>query len=339
MNNFRFPVLAAAAIVFATSVQAQAQVAGADFYKGKTVKIIVGYGPGGGYDTYARMLAPHFAKALGTTVIVENQPGAGGLNALNKLYAVKGDGLSMMLVNGTAAALSQIAAMKAVRYDLAKMGTLGTVAKSPWVWMVHKDYPARTAEAAINQNKEIRWAAGGQIDGLGDGAWFTCEALGLKCKVVIGYKGSRDASRAVMQGEMDSIYVSDTSAFNYSKTGNVVPVAVMSREKSRFFPNVKTIFEQVKLSSDAQKLLDYRTTVEDLGRIFVVAPGTPEGQLRTLQEAVKTVLTDKDIVAQSEKVKRYIEFVDAGQTLKNIKTVVDVTEAEKVRIRKVLRLQ
>src|SRR3954466_2868335 len=87
---------------------ARAQSAEEAYYKGKTVKMIVGYGPGGGYDAYARMIAPHLSKALGATVVVENQPGAGGLNALNRIFTAPPDGLQMMIVNGTAASMSQL---------------------------------------------------------------------------------------------------------------------------------------------------------------------------------------------------------------------------------------
>ncbi len=326
-----------AGILFAAS-GAAAQTSGTEFFKGKTLKIIVGYGPGGGYDTYARMLAPHFARKLGATVVVENQPGAGGLNALNKLVVAQPDGLSMMLVNGTAAAMSQLAGMKSVRYDLGKMSSLGTVAKSPWIWMVNKDSPIKTPQDAINLGKQIKWAGSGPIDGLSDGAWFTCDALGLKCNVVIGYKGSNDAGRAVMQGEVDAIYVSDTSAYNYSKTGNVRAIAVINRKPSRFFPGLKPVFDSMKLSKDAEWLFDFHSTVEDLGRILVAPPNMPADRLAALQKAVAEVLTDKDVIAQGEKTRRYIEFVDAAQTQKNIKTVVDVTPQEKARIRKVLRL-
>ena len=82
MGISRFLTIAGAALAVALGVAANrpaaAQDAEAAFYQGKTVRIVVGYGPGGGYDVYARMVAPYLAKALGTTVIVENQPGAGG---------------------------------------------------------------------------------------------------------------------------------------------------------------------------------------------------------------------------------------------------------------------
>src|SRR5713226_3341765 len=81
---------------------------GAQFLQGKTVRIVVGYAPGGGYDAYARMLAPHLQSKLGTTVIVENRPGGGGLNALATLMREPGDGLHILLLNGEAAVLSAL---------------------------------------------------------------------------------------------------------------------------------------------------------------------------------------------------------------------------------------
>lgn len=323
-----------AALSFAGQAQADAA-----FFKGKTIKLVVGYGPGGGYDAYARILAGPIGQKLGATVVVENQPGAGGINALNKIYAAKGDALQIMIVNGTAAAMAQLVNQAGVRYDLSKTGHLGTIAKSPWVWLVPKDSPIKTPQDAMKSGKPIRWAASGPVDGLSDGAWVTCEALQMKCEVVIGYKGSSDAGRAVMQGEMDAIYVSDTSAFNYVKTGNVRAVSVINRKPSRFFPDVKPIFDTVELSDDAKWLLDFHSTVEDLGRILVTAPGVAPDQLKALQAAVTAVLSDKDLVALGEKTRRYIEPVGPEQTLKNVKAVVDeLTDAQRKRLRAVMRL-
>ena len=90
------------------------------FFSGKTVRFVVGYGPGGGYDAYARMLAPYLSKNLGATVIVENRPGAGGLVALNGVSVAPPDGLAMMIVNGTGAAYAQLTDLQGARYDLAK---------------------------------------------------------------------------------------------------------------------------------------------------------------------------------------------------------------------------
>src|SRR5580704_19220287 len=81
-----------------TAPAARAQDAERAYFSGKTVRLVVGYGPGGGYDAYARMIAPHLSKVLGASVVVENQPGAGGLVALNRLPTAAPDGLTMMIV-------------------------------------------------------------------------------------------------------------------------------------------------------------------------------------------------------------------------------------------------
>src|SRR5580692_7161733 len=100
--------LAAMLALVASMPAARAQDADRAFFSGKTVRMAVGYGPGGGYDAYARMIAPYFSRALGASVVVENQPGAGGLVALDRTYTAAPDGLTMMIVNGTGAALSQL---------------------------------------------------------------------------------------------------------------------------------------------------------------------------------------------------------------------------------------
>jgi tripartite-type tricarboxylate transporter receptor subunit TctC len=310
----------------------------ADFYKGKTVKIVVGYGPGGGYDTYARMIEPHLAKALGATVIVENQPGAGGATALNRVYAAPPDGLTLMIVNGTAAALGQLLEQQGVRYDLAKIEHLGIVSSSPWMWLVSPTDPiVKTPAEAKKLDKVIRWGGTAPTDGLSDGAAVACEALKLQCKIVIGYKGSAEVALAVQRGEMDAEYVSDTSANNYVKSGQAIAVAAMGRDKSRFFPDVPTVFEAVKLTQQEQLWFDFRTNLDDLGRILVTTPGVPADRLAVLRAAVKTVLTDPVVKAEGEKSQRYIDFVEPAKAReKAIALVGSMTPDQKVNVKHVI---
>ena len=180
----------------------------------------------------------------------ENQPGAGGMVALNRMYAAQPDGLSFMIVNGTGAGLSQLMELSGVRYDLSKVGHLGTVSASPWVWIMGRSTTIGTPAEAIAANRVFNWSGSGPIDGTSDGAAFTCEALKLKCRIVLGYAGSNDAALAVTKGEMDAIYTSDTSANIYARDGANRAVAVMGRTRSRFFPELKTIFELLTLDDE-----------------------------------------------------------------------------------------
>ena len=316
---------------------ASAQDAEAEFFRGKTVRLTVGYGPGGGYDSYARMIAPYLSKELGASVVVENQPGAGGITALNNLAIAPADGLHMMLVNGTAAGLSQVLGAPGVRYDLEKMTQLGTVGASPWVWLVPKNSPLRTIEDARKAEKPINWAASGPIDGLSDGALVTCEALNLKCKIVMGYKGSSDAGLAVARGEMDSIYVSDTSANNYVKAGDLRALANTSRKKSRFFPDLPTIYESVKLSPEDEWLLDFHATMEDLGRILVMPGDVPPARLAFINAAVARAMKDPALIADGEKSQRYIDFIGPEATRQSVHQAIGgLTPEQKKRVLSVI---
>jgi tripartite-type tricarboxylate transporter receptor subunit TctC len=183
----------------------------------------------------------------------------------------------------------------------------------------------------------MMWSGSGHMDGLSDGAAFTCEALNLNCRIVMGYPGSNEAALAVTKGEMDAIYVSDTSANNYVRAGQNKAVATMARKKSRFFPNQPTIFEAVKLTPDQEWLFDFRANVEDLGRILVVPPNVPPARLSFLQEAVKKALTDPALVAEGEKSQRYIDFEDAETTRKRANAVVtELSPEQRSRVKTIL---
>jgi len=330
-------ILSAALVLMVAASAARAQDAERAYFNGKTVRLVVGYGPGGGYDAYARMIAPHLSKALGASVVVENQPGAGGLVALNRIYAAAPDGLTMMIVNGTGAALSQLTEQAGVRFDLGAFGYLGTVSASPWIWLVGPNSTIRTPQDAMKLGKKMNWAASGPADGLSDGAAFTCEALNLDCHVVLGYAGSNQAALAVTQGEMDAIYVSDTSANNYVASGQQRVIAAMGRTKSRFFPDAPTIFDAVKLTADQQWLFDFRGKLEDLGRILLVPPSTPPGRLAALQAAVKQTLNEPALIAEGEKGQRYIDYLDAAATRKNAQDVVtNISPEQRKRVQDIL---
>lgn len=308
-----------------------------EFFKGKTIRFVVGFGPGGGYDLYARMIAPALSRQLGGTVVVENQPGAGGITALNRVYTSPPDGLTMMIANGTGAALAQLINQPGVRFDITKVGHLGTVSVEPWMWLVSKDSPIKTIDDAFKLGRPVNWSASGPMDGLSDGALFTCEALKLMCKVITGYKGSREAAMAVMRNEMDSLYIADTSALNYTSTGDSRVIASINRKRSRFYPDIPTVFEAYKVPQENAWMVDFHAAIEDLSRILVLPQGMSDSRLTFMQTAVKNVLTDKDFIAEGEKSQRYIHFVDAQTTQTAVgKVVSNLTEEQLKTVRRII---
>src|SRR5690349_10448078 len=302
MISMRAIIVLSLAVYWTMSASpARAQESEKAFYAGKTVRMIVGSGVGGGYDVFSRMIAPYLAKTLGTTVIVENVPGAGGLVALNKLYVAPPDGLQISLVQGTMAAVAQLTADQAARFDLPKFTYLSTVGAPPGLWLVGPDSPIREVQQALDAKKKWRWASSGATSGLGIGAAFTCEALKLDCHVVQGYKGSADAGLAVTRGEMDALYVPESSANNFVKAKQYWALATISRTKSRFFPDRPTIFEAARMDADGTWVMDFLANVEKLGRILIAPPGIPPVRLAYLQAAVKETLHNPQLIADGER--------------------------------------
>src|ERR687898_2080702 len=123
----------AAAVLAAGAAQAQT---GADFYKGKTVTYIVATAPGGGYDTYGRLVAEYMQKYLpGSTFVVKNMPGAGHVIGANAIYASRADGLTIGTFN-TGLIYNQLIGLEGVRFDLTKMSWIGKASSEPRVIMV-----------------------------------------------------------------------------------------------------------------------------------------------------------------------------------------------------------
>ena len=316
---------------------AQAQDAEKAFFQGKTVRMVVGSGTGGGYDVYARLIAPYLSKALDANVIVENQPGAGGITSMNRLYASPPDGLTMSFANGTSAAFAQITDQPGLRFDLAQFDYLATVGAPPGLWLLGPEPAATTVKEAIATTKLWRWAASGPSDGLGNGAAFACAALKLDCQIVPGYQGSNQAALAVTRGEMDFVYIPESSANNFVKAKQNHALATMSRKKSRWFLDRPTIHEAVALDADQQWLFDFLSGVEDLGRLMILPPGTPKARLAYLQAAVKQTLANPELIAEGERTERIIEYLDPEHSHDNALAVVSkVTPEQRKRVQQIV---
>lgn len=298
-------------ILAGSPLQAQSP---SEYYRSHEVRFTVGSAPGGGYDTFARLLAPYLSKTLGTAVVVENVPGAGGLTALNRINAAKPDGLQIMIVNGVAAAMSQVVDLDSVRYELAKFPNLGIVNAEPWVWMIGSGSPIKQPSDVLGSNRRIVWGASGVISGLSDGAAMTCDALNLQCSIIAGYKGSNDVAVAMGRGEVDAMYVSELPAQNYTGSGLGRPLIAMARKRVGAFPDVPTIFEAAALTEDQKQKIGFRIDIDELGRILVVAPGTPTDRVQYLQAAVGKIIRDDALLAEAKQRKLYVDYRTPEQT-------------------------
>lgn len=315
----------------------QPAAANDEYYKGKTVRFVVGFGAGGGYDAYARMLAPHFAERLGATVLVENQPGAGGMSSLNRFAHAPGDGLQLTIVNGAGAAVQQLLDVQGVRFDLTELAHLGIIDHARWLLLVQPKSPHNTLEDMLKSGDRITFGGSGRVDTLIVGAAMACHAIELNCHMVPGYAGSAAVALALAQGEMDALYVSETSAYDFVQAKNARAITTWNRERSILFPDLPSVFEQMNLTEEQAWWVDTRNTIEGLGRMLAAPPATPKARLDTLRKVAKDILTDEKIVAEADRRKRFIKFIDAETSEQMARRLLaEMTPEQKAEVRKVI---
>lgn len=323
-------VLVAGILVAVALQHGPATAAEGDFLKGQTVHFLVGYGPGGGYDTYARMLAPHFEKRTGATVVVENRPGGGGITALNQLYRAKPDGLTMMMLNGESAIISQLTRQPGVAYDMAKVSIYGRVQEEPHFMLVNPKLPDSLKEI-IASGRKIKFSAGSRTDNLGDYAAVLCEALQMNCQIITGYKGSKEAALAVMNGEADALTISESSALNYAQGGKTKIVATIARKRSEERPDMPTVYEMFQLPPERKWWLDFRLGIKAFGRAVVGTPGLPQERLQYLQKAWRDVLTDPALIAEGKKTTYTIEYESPDKLKPVVQELLERLPADKAK--------
>jgi tripartite-type tricarboxylate transporter receptor subunit TctC len=180
----------------------------------------------------------------------------------------------------------------------------------------------------------VLWGSAGPTDGPTGSAAFTCEALHIACKVILGYPGSSEMMLALSRSEVDANYLSESSAYNLVEGGQARALTALSRTRSPLLPQVPTIFELFRFDADAQWLLDFRANLNDLGRILVTQAGTQPERLALLQSAIRQVLTDPEIVAEGRRTGRIVEFQEAAVArAKAVSVLQAISPEQKERVR------
>lgn len=309
------------------------------FYQKQVLRITVGYNPGGGFDEYARMIGTEIAARTGGTVVVENQPGGGGLLALNRLVQEKPDGTRIMLLGGESAVLAQLTGRPGTRFDITSLNWLGRAQIDTPIVLWSMTNQERNFAEVLNtlSTKGAVWGATGLTDNLSDAAAAMSHALGLtpeQSGIVMGYSGSSEVALAVVRGEVDGIVVSNSSAINYvgsADSEGVVPVATLSRDReTTFFPDVPTIFEVADLSEEGQWWVDFRSSITEVGRTFVTHGDVDADKVAYLREILAGILTDPEFIAMAAAKQRPINYMSAEEQEKLVQGIFSGLDPERV---------
>ena len=298
----------------------------ADFYKGRQVNLIVGYGTGGGYDVYARLIARHLGKyvAGNPSIIVQNMPGAGSLRAVNYLYnAAPKDGT----VIGSFARdmpLLSIIGNPNVRFDPRKLTWLGSSSSygnDAYLMFTRVDAPVKSIEDARRSGGPPLLLAGtGEGASGNDVATVLRDALGLNLKIVVGYPDSNAIFLAVDRKEVDGRCVGlssvQSSHAEWLRAGSGMHVLVQFARTTRHpaFADVPTAREFA--NSDASRaLIELAEISYTLSRPFAAPPGVPEDRAGALKTAFLQVHRDRQYLDEAARLKIDVSPIGGEEVL------------------------
>jgi tripartite-type tricarboxylate transporter receptor subunit TctC len=316
--------------LFILLYQSTANSAQEPFYRGKTVRIIVGTGAGGGYDIYSRTLARHFGKHIpgNPTVIVENMTGAGGLVASNHLYKVaKPDGLTIGHIVG-AVFLQQLIGKPGIEFDARKFHFIGAPAQDTQLLTVHRRTGITSVEQWLAFKKTVKFGASGSGSANEDIPKIVKEVLGLPLQIVSGYKGSAEIRLAINSGEVDGISIPwESLKGTWQKeieAGDVNVVLQAAGKSHHELANVPLAMDFAK-TDVARKLL--QAGVNNYGataRPYILPPGTPNERIEILRNAFMETIKDADFVAELKKAKLDLNPLDGATLERNVKEIFDL---------------
>jgi tripartite-type tricarboxylate transporter receptor subunit TctC len=313
----RRALFAAGAIVLAPVLPTAG--AAAESFAGKTVTIYVPVAPGGGYDTYARLVARHIRKHLPgqPTVIVKNMPGAGGIILAAHLYTAAAKDGTEFAVLQDANLFQQLTTNQHLPYDARRFGYLGALEKFVPMVLAWHTSPFRTFDDTKKQSMSVG------SDGPGSSTDYFPRVLnaffGTKFKVVRGYKGSADITLAIERGELDGL-----SAWCYDCMKAQKPDWVADN-KARVLLQLALEGEPELDAKAVPKVIDLAKTAEEkqavrlafsgvsIARPFVAPPGLAAERLATLREALEATVKDSELVEEARRGQNNIRFTAAAR--------------------------
>jgi tripartite-type tricarboxylate transporter receptor subunit TctC len=300
-------------------------------FAGRTVTILVGYSPGGGYDRVARIVARHLPRYLpgNPTVVVQNMPGANSIVAANHLYNVaRPDGLTIGLFNRNLV-LGQLVGVEGLRVDMRRWQWIGSPAEETDVFAIRADLPYRQILDLRRADPAVAIGATGPGANTYDFPLVLKAFLKLNLRIISGYPSSADIMLAIERREVDGRAGSWSSLKPFVERGLVRPL-VRTRSDN---PELRAIPVDQDLVTEAvaKSVLRLRAIPNRLGRPFVAPPGAPAEMVRAYRDAFRRMTQDREFVAEAERAGVEVSFTSPEEIARILEEVFS-TPAGTVRV-------
>lgn len=297
--------IVAASVVTAVSTIPAKSDAVTDFYKGKTFTIIVGQEPGTGFDIYSRTLSRHIGRYIpgNPSIVVQNMPGASGVNAFNWLYNVAAKDGTLMGTASQNVVMEPLFGNPSAKYDATKFIWIGNMEESASICGIAPDTGITTFEELLT--KEVVFGGTGPTGPLGQAARALNLVLGAKLKIIYGYKGSASVKLALQKGEVKGICGlpwSTVKSFwkDTLDAGQFKPIIQLSAAPLPELGKIAHVNDYVK-NDEQRQVVELIFGQLVLGRIYAMPPGVPADRVSALRKAFMATLADKEFLSDAEK--------------------------------------
>lgn len=286
----------------------------AEFYAGRQITLVVGFNPGGGFDTYARAVAPHMGRHIpgNPAIVIRHQPGAGSFIAANSLYNTSPkDGTEIGLVSETAAIDALLGTVR-VQFDAQKFTWIGSAARTVYACAAWHTSPIRTAKDLY----EKQLVVGTTGTSTSSHPIALRNVLGLKLKLVGGYAGTAGLMLALERGEIEAmcgpIYDTiKTQRADWLSKGLVRWVIQLGLEKVPALGDAPWVMDMAT-SDDDRRLFSLIVGSSIMGRPFLAPPGLPVDRKDALRTAFMATMRDPQFLAEMERLRVDVSPIDGA---------------------------
>jgi len=330
----RRPVVAVLCSLLLTGAFVRSVAAQADFYNGKTIRVIVGLSTGGGYDRAARMIARQMGKYIpgNPSIVVQNMPGAGSVTAANYVWGVaKPDGLTLLAPHNNLY-LSQLSGQKEVKFDLTKMNWIGSLENDDMVLFARADAPFKSIDDVIKAKELPKCGS----TGVGSSDYVMSKILddtvGAKVNHVTGYPGSSEIAIALERGEVQcmgltiSTYYGREPFVGWLKTNFVRFLAQSGHKRSERVADAPTVYElmdRYKTPATKRRTTEAMLQGGEWARPYLVAPKTATDRVNILRAAFEKAAKDPELLAEAKKLRIDVVHNDGAELQKTAAKVMN----------------
>jgi tripartite-type tricarboxylate transporter receptor subunit TctC len=312
------------------------------FYKGKTVRMIVGLSAGGGYDTYTRAIARHLGKHIpgNPTIVVENMVGAGSLISANHLYRVaKPDGLTIGHFLG-GLFLQHVLGRPGIEFDGRKFEYLGVPTQDSQMLAISKRTGINSVEEWFSSKKVVKFGGVGAGSATDDLTKIAIATIRLPIQLVSGYKGTAEVRLAFNSGEIDGL----TSAWESFKStwtrevenGEIQMMLQAAAKPHPELPKVRRVIDYAKTDLDRKVIHVGMHNYNPVARPYLVPPGTPKDRVALLRKAFMATMKDPEFVADATKANLDLSPLSGEELEKTIREIYDAEPAVVARLKEIL---